>query len=254
MVPLADAEIDEFFERGFLVRPAVFAAAEIAEMRAAFDRLEETAGRLGSTRMHRGALWVLETVTAPDREAWVRIHRIVWCGAAEPALLRYGSDPRLLGMAAALLGSRRMSHIINQAHFKLPGDGVEFPWHQDSTHRRYGGSEWRDVNGRGSYVQTVIALDDVTEDNGPLRFLPGSGARGHLGILDPLPEPLREADAVPAVMEAGGVLLFGPYVLHSSRPNHSLSPRRSLVNGFASPGANSRVYPGCGVGRMRHAP
>ena len=104
----------------------------------------------------------------------MRIHRVVWCGAAEPILSRYGMDRRLLEMAGQLLGSSEMNQLINQAHFKLPGDGVEFPWHQDSTHRRFGGDGWQDLNGRGSYVQTVTAIDTVTHDNGPLEFIPGS--------------------------------------------------------------------------------
>jgi ectoine hydroxylase-related dioxygenase (phytanoyl-CoA dioxygenase family) len=151
-----------------------------------------------------------------------------------------------------------MNQLINQAHFKLPGDGVDFPWHQDSTHRRYGRGEWVDANGRGSYVQTVIAVDDITPDNGPLEFIPGSCRLGHVeppaGQEGRLPEHLVDpASAVAATMPAGSVLLFGPYTFHRSRPNESTTPRRVFINGFAYPGANSRVYPGEGAGRLvRH--
>ena len=37
-----------------------------------------------------------------------------------------------------------MLQIINQAHFKAPGDGVDFPFHQDSVNRGVRSSEWRD--------------------------------------------------------------------------------------------------------------
>ncbi|HEY6322362.1 MAG TPA: hypothetical protein VJA16_12460 [Thermoanaerobaculia bacterium] len=47
--------------------------------------------------------------------------------------------------------------------------GWEFEAHQDSEHRRYGTAEWRDVGGRGSYVQSVVAIDDSTPDT------PGTG-------------------------------------------------------------------------------
>jgi ectoine hydroxylase-related dioxygenase (phytanoyl-CoA dioxygenase family) len=50
-------------------------------------------------------------------------------------------------------------------------------------------------------------------------------------------------------MRAGSVLLFGPYVDHSSQANRSQHPRRTFLNGYAYPGANSRVYPGRGAGR-----
>lgn len=242
----------EFFDRGFTVLPAVFAPEEITAMRAAFSRLEAIAKTLRSTQMYGGSQFVVES----DGEA-VRIQRIVWCGAAEPVLGTFGRDPRLLAAAADLLGSREMNHLINQAHFKLPGDGVEFPWHQDSTHRRYGGSEWKDVNGRGSYVQTVIALDDVTEENGPLRFLTGSARLGHLDLPPDGTLPARALEAgpvVPATMRTGDVLLFGPYAIHSSLPNRSDHPRRAFLNGFAFPGANARVYPGEGAGCLVRLP
>lgn len=256
MPVLTQEQIDPFFERGFVVKPGVFSPAEITEMRAAFDRLERIAYGLEGAGMYRGSQFVLERVEDGSGAARVRIDRVVWCGAVEPVLSDYGKDPRLLAMAARLLGSSEMNQLINQAHFKLPGDGVEFPWHQDSSHRRYGQGEWKDVNLRGSYVQTVIAIDDATEENGPLLFIPGSCRRGHINLPadGTLPPGLLDrGSAVAATMEAGSVLLFGPYAVHSSQPNRSSRPRRSLINGYAYPGANSRVYPGEGAGRLLRA-
>lgn len=252
MSPLRSAQVEAFFARGFVVEPDVFGPDEVDAMRAAFDRLEAAARGLGETQTHRGAQFVVDRI-GEGADAGVRIHRIVWCGAAEPVLSEYGKDPRLLAMASELLGSTAMSQLINQAHFKIPGDGVEFPWHQDSTHRRFGQGEWIDVNEKGSYVQTVVALDDVTEENGPLLFIPGSCTLGHLDLPADGTLPPAVADpktAVAATMSAGSVLLFGPYTIHSSRPNRSDRRRRAFINGFAYPGANSRVYPGEGAGRV----
>jgi len=240
-------QIERFFAEGFLVLPELFTAAEVELMRLAFDRLQHAAARLGETGTHQGSLFVLDRGAG---DGAVQIQRIVWCGAAEPVLSRFGKDPRLVEPAAQLVGSPTMHQLINQAHFKLPGDGVEFPWHQDSTHRRYGTAEWVDANGRGSYVQTILALDDVTSDNGPLEFLPGSCRLGHVAeSLGRLPPGLDPSAAVAPTMESGGVVLFGPYTFHRSLPNRSTSPRRVLINGFAHPGANRRVYPGLGAGR-----
>ena len=57
-----------------------------------------------------------------------------------------------------------------------------------------------------------------------------------------------------ATMRAGSVLLFGPYAVHGSLPNTSPRPRRTFINGYAYPGANARVYPGAGAGRLLHCP
>jgi len=250
MTPLTDAQVDEFHQRGFFVQPDVFGRGELASMREAFDRLERIACQFGEPTTYRGAQFVVHRV--PHGEGTrTRIDRIVWCGAAEPILSSFGRDPRLVSMAARLLGSDRMEQLINQAHFKLPGDGVAFPWHQDSTHRRYGKEEWNDVNGRGSYVQTVVALDEVTEDNGPIELIPGSCLRGHLDLPKDgaLPADLDTDGALAATMRAGSVLVFGPFTIHRSLPNRSDVPRRIFINGYAYPGANSRVYPGDGAGR-----
>ena len=249
MLRLSDQQVRDFFEDGFVVVPEVFSAREVAQMQRAFDRLERSAQELTGPTMVRGSQFVVEPTSG--NAARVRIHRIVWCGAAEPVLSHFGCDPRLVQFAAQLLGSNTMSQLINQAHFKLPGDGVAFPWHQDSTHRRYGQAEWRDVNGRGSYVQIATALDDVTADSGPIEFIRGSARLGHLGLTDgTLPSTVDPSVAVAPTPRAGDVILFGPYTIHRSLPNRSARPRRTFINGFAFPGANTRVYPGEGAGRL----
>lgn len=249
MLRLSDKQVRDFFEVGFVVVPDLFSASEVEQMRAAFDRLERTARELREPTMVRGSQFVVDRIG--DDAARVRIQRIVWCGAAEPVLSEFGRDPRLVRLAAQLLGSNTMSQLINQAHFKHPGDGVAFPWHQDSTHRRYGGDDWRDLNGRGSYVQSATALDDVTPDSGPIEFIRGSARLGHveLSAEGPLPPGINASRAVGPLPRAGGVILFGPFTIHRSLPNRSAHPRRTFINGFAFPGANSRVYPGEGAGR-----
>lgn len=236
----------EFDRRGFAVVRGLFAPAEVAAIATAFERLAARALAVGRTVERRGARFVVDEAVGDEPP---RIRRIVWCGAVERRLAAVGRDPRLLRVAAELLGSRHLDWLINQAHFKLPGDGVAFPWHQDSSRRRWG-TEWRDVNGRGSYVQSVLAVDAVDADNGPLSFIEGSGALGHLNMPDGRLDlvGLDASRAVTPTMLPGDVLFFGPYTIHGSEPNRSDRPRRVLINGYAYPGANSRRYPGAGLG------
>ncbi|HZF12912.1 MAG TPA: phytanoyl-CoA dioxygenase family protein, partial [Thermoanaerobaculia bacterium] len=173
--------------------------------------------------------------------------RVVWAGGCEPAFLAAGCDVRLTSIVGQLLGSSRADHLLNQLHAKYPHDGLEFEPHQDSEHRRYGTPEWRDVDGRGSYVQAVVAIDDSTPENGPLVFYPRSGRRGH---LDPalVRHRYRRRLGVPALLAAGSAAFFGPYVVHRSAENRGTAPRRIAINGFALPGANARAYFGAGTG------
>jgi hypothetical protein len=176
-----------------------------------------------------------------------RLVRVVWAGGCEPAFLVGGRDVRLTSVVGQIFGSSTAVHLLNQLHAKYPNDGLEFEPHQDSEHRRYGTPEWRDVDGRGSYVQTVIAIDDSTPENGPVVFYPGSGRRGH---LDPaaVRRRFRNQPGVPALLAAGSAAFFGPYVVHRSAENRGALPRRMAINGFALPGANSRPYFGSGTG------
>lgn len=242
-------QLEDFERDGFLVVREVFRPKEIARMKAAFERLEASARGLDGKVMKDGAQFVCETT--PDGDT--RIHRVVWCGAAEPLLLDYGRDRRLLSLVSQLTDSTQFDQLINQAHFKFPGDDVTFEWHQDSKHRRYGTDLWTDVDGRGSFIETTTAIDPMTERNGPLRFIPGSHKAGHIPP-DPetgeLPEDAFDPEsAFTLTMDPGDVALFGPYTIHGSGPNQSDIPRRLFLNGYALPGANRRVYPGEGAGR-----
>lgn len=250
--PYIDPFVEAFDRDGFVVVHDVFTPSEIDRMREAFNRLETTARCLRETAMVDGSQFVVEARPDDPPEA-VKIHRIVWCGAAEPILSEFGKDPRLLELVSRLTGANEFDQLINQAHFKFPGDGIEFEWHQDSRHRRYGTELWTDVDGRGSFVEIVTAIDDMTLENGPIEFIPGSHTRGHIPCnpgTNELPDDAFDPDdAVAVTVAAGSIVAFGPYVIHGSSPNRGNSPRRSFLNGFAIPGANRRVYPGEGAGR-----
>ena len=253
-------ELQRYFEVGWIVRPALFDSDEITRMRACFDELETIAGDLTESGLHRGAHFVLG-----EKDGRQVIQRVVWAGGCQRYLLTIGSDPRLTGPCAQLLRSDAMDHLLNQAHFKRPRDGVVFDWHQDIQHRDKGNGTWTDVNGSGSFVQTVIVLDEMTPDSGPLVFISGSSKWGRLD-LDQRPgnnppqakgrgAQFREDDAaVTIAAQPGDTLFFGPYTIHASSENTSDRYRRILINGYASPGANRRVYPGDGAGRRLIAP
>lgn len=250
---LSARELSDFFEIGWITRRGLFSAREVERMHGCFNGLERTARAMPCTGLREGAYFVLA-----DGESSTIIKRVVWAGGAQRYLLEIGSDPRLTVPAAQLLGSPSMDHLLNQAHFKHPNDGVTFGWHQDIEHRDKGNASWIDVNGRGSFVQTLIVLDEMTPDSGPLKFVRGSGQWGRIDFSDGWYE--RQTDRgtvggkprnpiVTIAAEPGDVLFFGPYAAHASFANTSNHPRRVLINGYAYPGANQRIYPGDGAGR-----
>jgi len=253
---VSPAEVSRFYDEGFLIVEDLFSPVEVAAMGAAAERLRAMGRELAA------ALPAGESGAEPEEQkvehagsqfvfgganGALRLLRVIWAGGCEPAFLACGRDARLTSIVGQLLGTSTAVHLLNQLHAKYPHDGLEFEPHQDSEHRRYGTPEWRDVDGRGSYVQTVVAIDDSTPDNGPLVFYPGSGRQGH---LDPALVRHRFGDrpGVPALLAAGSAAFFGPYVVHRSAENRGTRPRRIAINGFALPGANTRPYFGAGTG------
>ena len=249
---LTSAQIDQFYDQGFIILRQVFGPQDIAAMSDACARLKALAQDLEGSVLHQGANFAVDQVEV-DGTRVAHIRRISWCGGAEPVMLEYGADPRLLSIAADLLDSDEMNQLINQVHYKEPGDTVQFPLHQDSHHRGYGTARWEDVNGRGSFVQTATLIDRMTQDNGPLLFVPGSNQQGHLGLptsQDEWPEGIDLSRAVTVIGDPGDVAVFGPYTVHGSRLNTSTVSRRIFINGYAYPGANRHAYVGEGAGRL----
>ena len=63
------------------------------------------------------------------------------------------------------------------------------------------------------------------------------------------PPQFHDEDAITITAAPGDTLFFGPYTAQASFENTSGAYRRVLINGYAYPGANSRVYPGSNAGR-----
>jgi ectoine hydroxylase-related dioxygenase (phytanoyl-CoA dioxygenase family) len=250
---LSPSDLRRYYDEGYLILEGLFSREEVAEMAAAAERLRAAGRELAATLAsddeasetkleHAGSQFVFG-----GSNGSARLLRVVWAGGCEPAFLACGRDPRLTSIVGQLFGSSSAVHLLNQLHAKYPNDGLEFEPHQDSEHRRYGTPEWRDVDGRGSYIQTVVAIDDSTPENGPLIFYPRSGCQGH---LDPaaVRRDYQDRPGVPALLKAGSAAFFGPYVVHRSAENRGTISRRIAINGFALPGANSRPYFGSGTG------
>jgi len=150
---LTPAQRDAFFRDGFTIVEQLFNRAEIALMAAAFDRAhavgEAAAATLSpgqSSAICQGARVSYETIS--DQRPGV-IRHISMVGNLEADLLRLGGDPRLLELALPLLGTTSARQMINQAHFKRPGTGVAFAWHQDIRHRGIANGRFVDFNEPG---------------------------------------------------------------------------------------------------------
>jgi ectoine hydroxylase-related dioxygenase (phytanoyl-CoA dioxygenase family) len=158
------------------------------------------------------------------------------------------NDPRLVGIASEILGNH--SFPFRATLFdKSPDANWLVTWHQDTAlplrtrKEAPGWGPWSLKEGISYAHAPTHALDQVvalrlhldasTEQNGPLRVLPGTHK---LGVLtdDEVFELAAERPALDCLADPGAVLAMRPLLIHSSSKSHNGAPRRVLHIEYAS--------------------
>lgn len=223
---------------GYAVVRGVFSAADVAALADAFDRRYAEGLRHGRSFRHGNLLYRL----GRDANLGTVVRLVQWAAWVDPVLDRYRLDPHIAGILRPLIGGD-LKQIINQLHWKPPGAAqVEFGFHQDSRFRRPA-SAYRNLG--DAYVQTGIAVDAHTVQNGAMRVLPGSHRHGPIDIGDEravMDQAMDEADLRRAGLDPGDLVdlelapgdlaLWNPYLVHGSGPNRGTGDRRLYINGY----------------------
>ena len=145
--------------------------------------------------------------------------------------LNYARDPAILDMVEQVIGPDIC--LWNMSFFAKPAlNGKKTPWHQD-------GQYWPI---RPLATCTVwIAIDAATEENGCLRYIPGSHKTNRLMAHeqkdDPSytlnqelqPDEYDESQAEDLILKAGQMALHDVYIVHGSEQNRSPQPRRGMT-------------------------
>jgi phytanoyl-CoA hydroxylase len=142
---------------------------------------------------------------------------------------------RILDELEAVLG-KNIFLYENSLVYKPSGKNNEVPWHQDFINRS---------NEPIKYI-VWIALDDVTKENGALKFIPGSHKLGFLPYFYMPGETHHTRLSLDNVdvnqfqyveLKAGDVLIFHQLVIHSSDLVEIVTSRRAFryaCQGFES--------------------
>ncbi|HEV3117861.1 MAG TPA: phytanoyl-CoA dioxygenase family protein [Gemmataceae bacterium] len=212
---------------GYLVLSGVFSAghvdAVLADLSAALERNDDAA-----IRSEAGTLYAARNLM------------VCW-----PAVTSLWQTPRLVEPLAALLGPG--FGLVRVLYFdKPPQQSWALPWHKDMTiavrDNRLPSTRFTKptrkagvphVEAPQELLQRMlfarIHLDGVTEENGPLKVLPGSHRTG---------KSLSSGNVPPQsiLVERGDVLLIRPLVEHSSGKSHpdTVRHRRILHLEFAA--------------------
>lgn len=144
----------------------------------------------------------------------------------EPRIRAFVLDVKLVGLVGELLGAAPLL-FNDQIFMKPPRVGSEKPFHQDNFYFQ--------LEPADQVITAWIALDDVDEENGCLRYIDGS----HLELLPHEPLPDQPYNLMPsaemidlskqslALVRKGGVVFHHSQTLHTSGRNRSDRWRRA---------------------------
>lgn len=206
---LSTSELTQFRQEGLVIPAYRLPPAQLETLRTA---LEET---IAANEGVRGEKLISVHVKNNVAEN-IRGHE---------AFLDFAHDPAILDMVESVMGP---DIILWGCHMfcKPAGDGKEVPWHQD-------GQYWpiRPL----ATCSVWVALDASDDENGALRYIPGthdgslyshhSDLGNHLALNQVLDSgQVDQAQARTVVLEPGQMSLHDVYLVHGSAPNRS--PRR----------------------------
>ena len=231
---LSDGQLERLEAEGFLIIPDLFSDAEVAAIRSRLPRLFAERSEANIAERNSGVVRTAMGLHLRD--------------ALFADLVRH---PRLIEPARQVLDEPLYVQQV-KVNVKAAFTGEVWQWHRDfDTHREDDGvPEPRALN-------LHILLDEVSEFNGPLYFLPGSHrARDGGSRYDdqttsyPLwaadPEGVRKAAARGGIVAAKGkpgtVLIFHDTLIHGS-PNNMSPWDRAIFSLIVNPVSNAYRAP-----------
>jgi phytanoyl-CoA dioxygenase PhyH len=232
-----------FAQNGYLVTVGVFAGSALDELR---DDVENACARIVETARSKHKEVVFGGTVAFTEIPELGVRNLVWEGekldvpkVVEPItqvderLTALWDHPTLTALATMALGVDDVAPFTDKFNAKRARAGGEFLWHQD--HPFW----YSTIRERAAETVTLgVFLDDATEANGALVVIPEShhgpaprrtNAEDVMVRYHSDDEQIDTSRAVVAEVPAGGVLTFGPFLLHRSGANATDGDRRVLL-------------------------
>jgi len=167
----------------------------------------------------------------------------------DPFFRSVAASPAILDVVAQLTdNATRIMLYSDQVFLKPAHCGSAKPLHQDNSYFR--------VMPHSHGVTCWMAVDDATEENGCMRYIPGSHNLGllphkQISAAHLTPEASDLGREIPVPVPAGAAIFHHLLTLHSSEANTSDKPRRAWALHYANRDAESSVRPWDEMVQMR---
>jgi phytanoyl-CoA hydroxylase len=224
---LTKKQIDFYNEFGYLGLEGVLNRDEVGDLRRVTDEFVDKSRVV----TENDAVFDLEpghTAEAP------RLRRLKDPIKQHPVYMQTLHHPKILEIVSALIGTYGLRSNGNKLNMKYAQFGSPVEWHQDWSFYPHTNDDLLAVG---------VCIDPMTMENGALLVIPGS----HKGpVLDHhsktrgvfvgavTDEDFSPDNAVPILLDAGGISIHHVRTLHGSAPNTSSSPRRLLLNQYCA--------------------
>lgn len=238
---LTAAELDQFQQQGYVVKPGVYQPADIQPIKDAINAMIDTkarelhaAGELDDICAQESFATRLARIRDANESAAKVIMRHIegkaGGGYNGPAILGMLRHAPLLACIESIVGPDIIGSSVYRIRPKLPSwTRGEVPWHQDSGYLLAHCD-------RHMIVTCWVPLVDVDEENGCLYVIPQSHRNGiirhytggHGGFLEIAGEDLPPVAPIPVPMAAGGVLFMTNLTAHASFANQTDRVRWSV--------------------------
>ena len=230
-------QIRSTFDRdGFGVVPDIISPQRLAEIRRHVDGVLDGTirptrdGRPGSTAVPDDfqIQWEPAVADRDDLPRRDKVRIVFHMAHVHPFFWDVATDPAIVDVVEALIGPN-IRYYTDQMFVKPAHHGSEVPWHHDSSY-------WRMAEPK--LLSCWLAIDDVTIENGCVRFIPGTHEADtphHVvesrtaNNIAARPEYVEESREVPVQMKAGSASFHHSLTLHRSLPNTSDKGRRGMI-------------------------
>jgi len=217
----------DYQEKGVAIIPNVFSEEECIELKAQAYSIED------SEIVESGYPHV------PSEQAYNKKSLIFFPALANEYLNSIRIDDRMQSIVKDFIGND-VRQINNQIYFREAGDRDQFAWHRDTIFRE---SNIFTADVKTDYLQTIVVVDDITEENGAVEFIEGS----HEWPDFRAPSNLRyfergELKGTKYTAKKGSVMIWSVLIVHGSESNFSNADRMTYMNGFCRTRA-ANAYP-----------
>lgn len=228
-MPLSEDQVQQYRRDGFLPMHDVLTPLEV---RALHLRLEDIANEV--IDFPKNLVQIEPAVQSggvpADPERFNNVRKFTSLTKHDPLFHAYARHPKILDVVTSLIGPN-VKISLDQTLAKPPLVGSAKPPHQDSAY-------WVNID-PPDLVVCWMALDDATEGNGCMRFIPGSHKGGviehkHLEDFRVEDERIDYSKEVACPLKAGSCEFHHSLSLHRTDANTSPNRRIGLTVAYMS--------------------